>query len=265
MGGTAAGARWRRAILHARIVARLKGSSALRDASHVAVQALASKADGAGEPPAPTRHGQYLAKLRAGVKNMIAVSSMMREVQVKKAVEAQRADAAVQGVTTTVADQAALKALSRWQQGDSSMYTAEMVQNRMRLRMHPKVTTGLHAFWTVALASACNDEGDGYSEDEGDRGQTDEGKTGDDSDWPRARTLTFDGYAMLLRRLYRTMVEDYDPEDAAKTVVDDWRKDAKGEERLSRVDFGNALFEYAPLHGFMTSDRSARPSCPACP
>ena len=35
--GATAGARWRRAILHARIVARLKASTTLRDASHVAV------------------------------------------------------------------------------------------------------------------------------------------------------------------------------------------------------------------------------------
>ena len=249
--GATAGARWRRAILHARIVARLKASTTLRDASHVAVQALASTVGGGGdEPPAPSRHGQYLAKLRAGVKNMIVVSSMMRDMHLKATVEAQKADAKAIGVTTTVADEAALKALSRWQQGDSSMYTADMIQSRMKLRMHPRVTQALHAFWTVAIASTEEDDEDARSycssdeEGEAERAaQAQPNPAADHDEWPRARTLTFEGYAMLLRRLYRTMLEDYDPEDAAKTVVDDWRKDAKGADRLSRVDFGNALFE----------------------
>lgn len=226
MRGSLASTRWRRATLHARIAARLKVSAALRDTSSIVLQALTKTNE--DEPSALfTKHGEYLRTLRNGVKRMVAVAAASREAQTKHAMEAHIVEAAAHGVSTSVDSADALNNLARWQQGDCSMYTANHVKSRMSLRMAPQVTDALQAFWEAALASSEAELGD--TEGEGE--------------WPRTRALSYEGYAMLLRRLYRTMIADYDPKDAARGIAEAWQTDAKGGSRITRVDFCNALFE----------------------
>ena len=48
---------------------------------------------------------------------------------------------------------------------------------------------------------------------------------------------------MLMRRVYRVLLDEWDPDDAEKCVREDWQNDARGEAELGREGFMDALFE----------------------
>ena len=127
---TSPGSRWRRAILHAKIVARLKNSIVLRDGRPGTPEIEDGRA-ATSHAVSPTGHCEYLRKLRVGVKHMMAISAMGREMHIRSSVAAEKAQAAQQiaagNVQTMVESAAALKLLERWQQGDSTMYAAHTV------------------------------------------------------------------------------------------------------------------------------------------
>lgn len=49
--------------------------------------------------------------------------------------------------------------------------------------------------------------------------------------------------AALFSRLYRVVLEDYDEEDANRSIKEDWGNDSKGEDTLDRAKLSDSLFE----------------------
>lgn len=60
-------------------------------------------------------------------------------------------------------------------------------------------------------------------------------------------TLTKPGYAMIFRRLYRTLLDDYDHHDCNALIEEDWQSDARGGDVLTRESFCDSMFEVAHL------------------
>ena len=145
---TSPGSRWRRAILHAKIVARLKNSIVLRDGRPGTPEIEDGRA-AASHAVSPTGHCEYLRKLRVGVKHMMAISAMGREMHIRSSVAAEKAQAAQQiaagNVQTMVESAAALKLLERWQQGDSTMYAAHTVHPSAIARLSPQPASHMAA------------------------------------------------------------------------------------------------------------------------
>ena len=233
---TKAKARWLKSYLAARVLtairSRLAVSVSLReeDALHAACREIEPQPRLALLSPSPdsiTRHGHYLRRLRDGVKRQMALSSSEREAKMREAQATARAEAeaslAEGRAHDTVQDEEELHALARWQQGDSSLYSTAKLSERMKLRTHPTVTAALHRFWEAALASGT---------------LTHTGSVGE-------ATLDFAGYAALLTRVYRILLDDFDAEDAATAITEDWRRDSDGRGSLSRVQLSNSLFELA--------------------
>lgn len=55
-------------------------------------------------------------------------------------------------------------------------------------------------------------------------------------------------YTELFTRIYKVMLEPpFNAEDAARNISDDWQSDAKGQAKLYRTAFGDALFEMADM------------------
>ena len=49
----------------------------------------------------------------------------------------------------------------------------------------------------------------------------------------------------MLVRIYKVMIKEYDPDDAAKSIAEDWERDSAGTGSLSRKKFCDAFFELA--------------------
>ena len=104
----------------------------------------------------------------------------------------------------------------------------------MVLRVHPRVSAALHRWWQVALRATEASSPESHGSTAGSAEVQDV-------------TLDYAGYSAVLMRLYRVMMEDFDPEKAAHDVENDWRDDAKGATAMTRSAFGNALFMLADL------------------
>lgn len=62
---------------------------------------------------------------------------------------------------------------------------------------------------------------------------------------PDSDELHQEGHAIMLRRIYRVMIKQFDAADAEKTIAEDWKSDSKGAPTLSRRRFCDAFFELA--------------------
>jgi len=60
-----------------------------------------------------------------------------------------------------------------------------------------------------------------------------------------ASTLSQDGHRIMLKRIYRVMIAKYDETEADEAIAEDWERDAKGAEALTRRRFQDAFFELA--------------------
>ena len=164
----------------------------------------------------------YMDKLRAGVKHQ---ESVMRALGAKSqaAIAAEEAERwlASGDVVTTVESRAELEELEMWQQGDASLSTREKMLERQALRHDRRVLEALQAFWEAAQRSM---------------------QSGGDAS---ASTLHKEGHAIMLRRVYRVMIRNYDPVEAERAIEEDWRNDTKGADVLTRKRFCDSFFELA--------------------
>ena len=163
-------------------------------------------------------------KLRTGVRNLTLLdgSDALLRIKQKRVVGSMTTMVNAGTVITEVADEALLGNLELWQQGDATMYDEEALARRLRLRTHKRVRDELHNFWICAQLSYGG--GDEF-----------------------ASTIGFEGYAEMLRRIYRVVLRTYDEADATREIASDWARDAKGAERMTRVAFCDALFELADM------------------
>ncbi|KOO27385.1 hypothetical protein Ctob_013451 [Chrysochromulina tobinii] len=127
----------------------------------------------------------------------------------------------VGGIVTAVENAADLENVAFWQQGDASLATKEKLAERQALRYHPLVLDALQKYWEAAQRSL---------------------QSGGD---PSANELHREGHALMLRRIYRVMIKDFDPADCERCIAEDWARDAKGKDTLTRKSFCDAFFELA--------------------
>jgi len=168
-----------------------------------------------------TEHSVYLQKLRAGTKAGIPVRTLDVHGTVHRATaESQRL---VQGgaVVTAVADESELAQVAFYLQGDASLATEEKMQRRQELRYHRLVLESLQSLWEAAQRSL---------------------QSGGDTS---ASELHRDGHALMLRRVYRLMIRDFDDADCDRWIAEDWSHDSRGRAALCRKSFCDAFFELA--------------------
>lgn len=179
-------------------------------------------------------HSVYLQKLRLGTRAAAATNEARLTAAAGMMAKQAVTDVAQGAAVVSVASEAEASQLELWQQGDESLYTAEKLQARMRLRRDRRVGAALQMWWETAQQSY--DDGD-----------------------PQAGTIAFEGYARMHRRLYRVVLKKFDADDAARSIEVDWSKDTKGREGalLSRVDFYDSLFEVCAAHAAVLRTRSS--------
>ncbi len=187
------------------------------------------------KPPKPARvgsarnHSAYIEKLRTGLKGNPALFAFGMHANARKAtVEAQQ-QMEMGGIVTSVDNAEDLENVAYWQQGDASLATKEKMAERQALRYHPLVLEALQKYWEAAQRSL---------------------QSGGD---PSANELHQEGHALMLRRIYRVMIKEFDPDDCERCIAEDWQRDAKGKDKLTRKAFCDAFFELAG-EAFATSN-----------
>ena len=74
------------------------------------------------------------------------------------------------------------------------------------------------------------------------------GEVGGRGEQSAARSIDYDAYAALMRRIYKTIVADYESEDAEASIREDWQNDTKGSGGpLTKEQFYDAMFELAGI------------------
>ena len=173
------------------------------------------------DPKERPSNSSYLNKLREGVKHYGKGIAFEVSAETKKEVEEAQKILASGVVVQTVEDEAELANVEYWQQGDASLATEEKMAQRQALRYDRHVKEALQGLWEAAQRSL---------QSGGDVG---------------ADELHREGHAIMLRRVYRLMIKDFDPVDCEKCIADDWERDTRGKGHLSRKYFGDAFFELA--------------------
>ena len=112
-----------------------------------------------------------------------------------------------------------------WQQGDDALYTDDAMRQRAAVRHNPEVLEYLHLWWTTALNSMKRSNAKALGGGE-----------------PR---LSKQYYVVMMKKMYKAMIEEYDEEDAEECAEEDWEHDAGGADTLSREGFCDAIFETA--------------------
>ena len=166
-------------------------------------------------------HSEYIQKLRKGVKGSPAVAAFNLHANARRATDEAHQLMAAGGIVTSVDDAAELEKVEYWQQGDASLATKEKMEARQALRHHKVVLEALQMYWEAAQRSL---------------------HSGGD---PSANELHQEGHALMLRRIYRVMIKDFDPDECERSIAEDWARDTKGKETLSRKLFCDAFFELA--------------------
>ena len=163
----------------------------------------------------------YTQLLRNGVKLSPTARAFSVGAQVNNQVQQARQALTSGLVVHAVEDEADLAEIEYWRQGDASMATAEKIAQRQALRYDRHVLEALQALWEAAQRSL-QSGGDVYAD-----------------------ALHAEGHALMLRRVYRVMLKDFDAADCERCIADDWERDAKGKSTLTRKHFGDAFFELA--------------------
>ena len=178
-------------------------------------------------------HASYLRRLSVGVRLGGVMENVLQDVRVDRAVQ-EATELAKDGscVVTTVDSEDAASASAFWLQGDVELSTRAKFQERFKLRHAPKVNAVLHAFWTAAVRGSGGPERRGWTADSPGLLDT---------------HIGFDEYYQLFSRVYATLLDDYDEDDARRTILDDFTNDAKGDDVLTNSEYGDALFELADM------------------
>ena len=136
-------------------------------------------------------------------------------------------------VVTEVATSNDLTTIAFEDQGKVSVNCEDSWTRRLALRFSPLVRDVLEAFWKAALASE-------YLEM----------RLADPSaSTARPTSIGFTNYAHLFRRVYITLIEDFDTEECEASIEEDWASDCApgGGEVMERDAYQDALFELADL------------------
>ena len=121
-----------------------------------------------------------------------------------------------------------------WQQGDKSLYTQDMITQRMKARRDGGVKDALYKWWVCAIHS-----------------KPDALRKGDVRELQCAESnvqeVTEEQYVTMMKKVYKTMLKVYDANDAENEARADWAKDAKGAATMGQTRFLDGLFELADV------------------
>jgi hypothetical protein len=138
--------------------------------------------------------------------------------------------------------QAAPEKLQYWDQGDALLYEKDALARRIALRRHPLVRGALHRWWETALRSVQT----GTAGRRPAKGEAD--GAGGEVQVTRIKPWQ---YRLVMHKVYKALVEEWNPEAADACALEDWERDSKGGEDMTRELFNDALFELADVwtHG----------------
>ena len=117
-----------------------------------------------------------------------------------------------------------------WQQGDKSLYTQDMITQRMKLRRDGKVKDALYKWWVTAIHSKPDAMRKGDVSVLRMEGDTQE--------------VTEVQYVTMMKKIYKAMLKVYDANDAENEARADW---AKGAPTMGQTRFLDGLFELADV------------------
>ena len=205
------GNKWKKALTFAKSVAIMQKS--LNESQALVLKDAARK--GASN---------YMLTLRMGVKHADSVVRAFGAHPAAKKAAAEARELLSEGgrVVAEVATAEDLQKLELWQQGDSSLATEQKMLERHKLRFDRRVLEVLQAFWEASQRSIQSD----------DRGDA-------------CEVLSKEAHANMLKRVYRVMIRNYNEVEAEQSIAEDWVRDAKGKDWLTRKQFQDALFELA--------------------
>ena len=189
-------------------------------------EAVGFRASNQTESRGMVGHAAYLRKLSIGVRHGGVVENALVDVRIDRAVsEAARLAEDGSQVVTTVGSEAEVGHIAMWQQGDVALATRAKFEERFRLRQAPEINEVLHAFWTAAI-----------------RGSGGEERKRMDANSPGLLDMTvgFDEFFALFSRVYQTLMDDFDYEDARKTIWEDFLNDSKGDNLLTHSEYGDS-------------------------
>ena len=157
-------------------------------------------------------------------KHLVAAASPLQGIMDKARIQKE----ARKGASEAVMSVKSVEELERtplWKQGDASLNTNDKLIQRAELRHHPDITAELQNWWVVAQQSMRSVHGDEYS----------------------ATSATRDEYVKISRLLCKSMMQDFDSNEAERIAQEDFLHDAQGNATISREQFMDALFELADL------------------
>ena len=171
-------------------------------------------------------HGNYLRKLRSGLQAGIATDKKSRASKAIERLkrEQERTAHVLSDGNVVFEHEAEQEDVHYTRQGDLSLHTAESLAQRCALRSHPKVVAELQTWWEAAQRSMRE------SAQQQDEMQASNG-------------LDKKGYTLMMRRVYRCLLDDFEEQDADQAIAADWASDCRAGESLSRELFMDAHFE----------------------
>ena len=153
----------------------------------------------------------YLQTLRTGVLARRIAGGHLADVRVRKqAAEASRLRAS-HGIVLDVGSEEERRRVPLWLQGDEGLSTEETLRARQALRRSEPVVEVMDAFWQCAMRT------EGHS-------ATAVLVPGA----PAELIATREAYECILLRAYRVLLEEWDADDAAKCIREDWAHDVQG-------------------------------------
>ena len=110
-----------------------------------------------------------------------------------------------------------------WQQGDESLHTHDVLKQRQALRFNSRVRAELRRFWLACkLTMLVGKQTLEPSEDPG---------------------LHYEPYAMMMRNVYKCVLDHWDAKDAEECVLECWETDRRGTDSISRHALMDSVFE----------------------
>ena len=134
--------------------------------------------------------------------------------------------------SSSVAWRGTLLHVPYWARGNDDMFTREVLQARVRIRIHPAVEGELQRWWEMVQSGQSGQARGGNARGVGDT---------------RGLLMQRGEYLQLSLRIYRALIPAFDEAEAIRSAGEDWLADACGRPALTREEFLNSLFELADL------------------
>ena len=114
-------------------------------------------------------------------------------------------------------------------QGNDDLYSDKAVEERQKLRYHPRILKALEKFWDTAKASDERSALGGSVED-------------------HISCVRKQAYVQMSMKLYKVCVEDWDEKEAYQNACNEWLEDTRETpDYLSREKFEDAIFGVADM------------------